>query len=148
MYWAVVTPLSAPLRYSFTARWIAVLPNCMCNICCNSATICNKAAQEKLPQPAHDLAMQDAKLAASDAVKPTAAGDAAAAARDPIAGALQRFGLKQPTRPVGVAKIDLATSFTNAFSPAQAESDTATATQALDNATGTLQQCACVAVLA
>lgn len=42
------------------------------------------------------------------------------AAKDPIAGALHRFGLKHPTRPVGVSKIDLSNSFTDAFSPAQA----------------------------
>lgn len=45
---------------------------------------------------------------------------AAAAGKDPIAGALQRFGLKHPSRPVGVAKIDLASSFTDASSPAHA----------------------------
>lgn len=42
------------------------------------------------------------------------------AGKDPIAGALQRFGLKHPSRPVGVAKIDLASSFTDASSPAHA----------------------------
>ena len=50
-----------------------------------------------------------------------AAKEAAAAAAvvpDAIAGALKRFGLKHPTRPVGVAKIDLASSFTDASSPA------------------------------
>ena len=40
----------------------------------------------------------------------------AAAPSDAIAGALQRFGLKHPTRPVGVSKIDLASSFTQASS--------------------------------
>ncbi|KAL0055387.1 hypothetical protein WJX82_011611 [Trebouxia sp. C0006] len=56
--------------------------------------------------------------------KATAANPPAAAAapagKDPIAGALQRFGLKHPSRPVGVAKIDLASSFTDASSPAHA----------------------------
>ena len=50
---------------------------------------------------------------------------AAAAAHDPIAGALQRFGLKHASRPVGVAKIDLASSFTDASSPAVALSSAA-----------------------
>ena len=56
------------------------------------------------------------------AAKPPAA---AAAAHDPIAGALQRFGLKHASRPVGVAKIDLASSFTDASSPAVALSSAA-----------------------
>ena len=45
---------------------------------------------------------------------------AGAGVPDAIAGALKRFGLKHPTRPVGVAKIDLASSFTDASSPANA----------------------------
>ena len=57
----------------------------------------------------------------TEATKGAAAAAAAATApKDPIAGALQRFALKQPTRPVGVSKIDLASSFTDASSPANA----------------------------
>ena len=55
--------------------------------------------------------------------QPVAKGPLAAAGAgvpDAIAGALKRFGLKHPTRPVGVAKIDLASSFTDASSPANA----------------------------
>ena len=52
------------------------------------------------------------------AANPPAA--ATAAGKNPIAGALQRFVLKHPSRPVGVAKIDLASSFTDASSPAHA----------------------------
>ena len=55
--------------------------------------------------------------------QPVAKGPLAAAGAgvpDAIAGALKRFGLKHPTRPVGVAKIDLANSFTDASSPANA----------------------------
>lgn len=57
------------------------------------------------------------------APQPVAKGPLAAAGAgvpDAIAGALKRFGLKHPTRPVGVAKIDLASSFTDASSPANA----------------------------
>ena len=65
--------------------------------------------------------MQAARPAqAEGAAKPPAA-----AAHDPIAGALQRFGLKHASRPVGVAKIDLASSFTEASSPAVAHSTAA-----------------------
>lgn len=45
---------------------------------------------------------------------------AGAGVPDVIAGALKRFGLKHPTRPVGIAKIDLASSFTDASLPANA----------------------------
>lgn len=64
----------------------------------------------------------DQAAQAEGAAKPAAA---AAAAHDPIAGALQRFGLKHASRPVGVAKIDLASSFTDASSPAVALSSAA-----------------------
>ena len=57
-----------------------------------------------------------------------AAGQAGRAV-DAIAGALQKFGLRHPTRPVGVAKIDLATSFTQASSsPAAAAATESAAT--------------------
>ena len=68
------------------------------------------------------LLQADRPAQAEGAAKPPAA---AAAAHDPIAGALQRFGLKHASRPVGVAKIDLASSFTDASSPAVALSSAA-----------------------
>ncbi len=86
---------------------------------------------DQVPESAGDEAMLDEAVGESgrnaevtlteqpgetDAVR--AAAEPATAAKDPIAGALQRFGLKHPTRPVGVSKIDLASSFTDAFSPA------------------------------
>lgn len=58
----------------------------------------------------------------------------AAPAADAIAGALQKFGLRHPTRPVGVAKIDLVSSFTQASSspaaPAATESAATSRSQA------------------
>lgn len=70
-----------------------------------------------------------------------AAGKAAAAAppADAIAGALQKFGLRQPTRPVGVAKIDLASSFTQASaSPASSSAAPASGTAATSRPQGAL----------
>ncbi|DBA74232.1 TPA: hypothetical protein ACH3X1_011022 [Trebouxia sp. C0004] len=84
-------------------------------------TTMDKAKMKEVEQH-HDAEMDvEGEQGGSEAniANPPAAA-AAASGKDPIAGALQRFGLKHPSRPVGVAKIDLASSFIDASSPAHA----------------------------
>ena len=106
-------PMPASAKVRFPLQLACAVPAILAGgsgyaLCCSSqpAVVFSQEGGPSAPQP-----VAKGPLAAAGAGVP-----------DAIAGALKRFGLKHPTRPVGVAKIDLASSFTDASSPANAVS--------------------------